>query len=196
VEAWKFYKTQDSDFSDAQLKELSEKPTRLMLGKSLVGGNATAEIFDGIKPGPIAYVRPRGYEPPEQKLALELGGPWAFYHAFWPAHNIERLADLYSPEAEVAPGEPLWVPLLIRNDTDAPAEVELNSALPDGWSQKPDAVRYPVTAHDFYPIQLTITAPQSQKGTWQTLNWNAAANGKTIGKVALRVYVGGNYLPQ
>ncbi len=49
----------------------------------------------------------RGYEPPEQKLVLELGGPWAFYHAFWRAHSIEHLSTLYSPEAQVGAGEPI-----------------------------------------------------------------------------------------
>jgi len=196
VEAWSFYKTQQSDFSDADLKQLSETPVQLLFGKSLVGGSATADIFDGIKPGPIPYVKPRGYVPAEQKLVLELGGPWAFYHAFWPAHNIEHLADLFSPVAQVAPGESLWVPLLIRNDTDSPQQVELHSNLPSGWKQQPDSTIYPVAAHDSYAIQLTITSSESQKATWQTLSWTARSSGKDIGTVTLRVDVAGNYLPQ
>ena len=52
-------------------------------------------------------------------LALELGGPWAFYRSFWQAHGIEHLAKLYAPEAQVVAGEKLWVPLIIRNDTDS-----------------------------------------------------------------------------
>src|SRR5438067_1967219 len=131
AEAWKFYKTQN-DFTDAQLKEFSESPVRLIFGKSLVGGTATSDIFDGITPGPITYLKPQGYEAPEQKLAFELGGPWAFYRAFWRAHNVEHLANLYSPEAQVAPGESLWVPLIIRNDTDSSKQVELRASLPVG----------------------------------------------------------------
>jgi LmbE family N-acetylglucosaminyl deacetylase len=196
AEAWKFYKTQRNDFSDADLKNITEAPVRLLFGKSLVGGSATADIFEGIKPGPIPYAKPRGYALPEQKLALELGGPWAFYHAFWPAHDVEHLADLFSPEAQVAPGETLWVPLLIRNDTDSPVQVVLSSVLPPGWSQKPDGKQYSVVAHDSFAIQLTITSPESQKGTWQTLRWNAVSQGKEIGSVTLRVDVVANYLPQ
>src|SRR5438445_7670549 len=79
AEAWSFYKTQN-DFTDAQLKEFTETPARLIFGKSLVGGTALSDIFDSITPGPIAYAKHRGYEAPAQKLALELGGPWAFYH--------------------------------------------------------------------------------------------------------------------
>jgi len=194
AEAWSFYKTQN-DFTDAQLKEFTEAPVRLIFGKSLVGGSARSDIFLGIAPGPILYAKHRGYEPSEQKLALELGGPWAFYHAFWPAHNIEHLNDLYPPEAQVA-GKTLWVPLIIRNDTDSPKQVELHSVLPPGWSQYPSAVIYPVAAHDSYPIQLTMTGPQVQKENWQTLSWNAVSDGKNIGTVTLRVDVASNYLPQ
>jgi LmbE family N-acetylglucosaminyl deacetylase len=149
AEAWSFYKTQN-DFTDAQLKEFTEAPVRLIFGKSLVGGTATADIFEGITPGPIPYAKHRGYEAPEQKLALELGGPWAFYRAFWPAHDIQHLNDLYPPEAQVA-GNKLWVPLIIRNDTDSPKQVELHSVLPPGWGQYPSTTIYPVAAHSNSP---------------------------------------------
>jgi LmbE family N-acetylglucosaminyl deacetylase len=194
AEAWGFYKTQN-DFSDAQLKEFTEAPVRLIFGKSLVGGTGTSDIFDSITPGSIPYAKPRGYEPPEQKLAFELGGPWAFYHAFWPAHDIQHLNDLYPPEAQVA-GKKLWVPFIIRNDTDSPKQVELHSVLPQGWNQYPSTVIYPVAAHDSYPLQLTITPPQSATESWQTLSWSATSNGKTIGEVKLRVNTASNYLPQ
>lgn len=194
VEAWGFYKTQN-DFTDTQLKEFSEEPVRPIFGKSLVGGGVTSDIFDGITPGPIPYGKHRGYDPPEQKLSFELGGPWAFYHAFWPAHNIEHLNDLYPPEAQVA-GKTLWVPLIIRNDTDSIKQVELHSVLPPGWGQYPSTTIYPVAAHDSYPLQLTMTPPQSPKETWQTLSWSATSDAKTIGEVKLRVNVASNYLPQ
>jgi LmbE family N-acetylglucosaminyl deacetylase len=195
AEAWSHYKTQN-DFTDAQLKEFTEAPVRFIFGKSLVGGTATADIFEGITSAPISYARARGYEPPAPGLVLELGGPWAFYRAFWRAHNIEHLADLYSPEAQVAPGESLWVPLLIRNDTDSPKQVSLRSTLPEGWRQKPDFTICTVAAHDSYPVQLTILSSASHKGIWQNLTWNAESDGQKIGTVNLRVNVAGNGLPQ
>lgn len=195
AEAWGYYKTQN-DFSDAQLKEFTETPVRLIFGKSLVGGTPTSDIFEGIKPGAIPYGRPPGYEPPEQTLSFDLGGPWTFYHAFWRAHNIEHLATLYAPEAQVAPGESLWVPLIIRNDTDSPKRVEVRASLPDGWKAEPGAMICPVAAHDSYPIQLRVTSLASQQGTWQTLKWSALNGGETIGTVTLRVDVVSNYLPQ
>jgi len=195
AEAWGFYKTQN-DFNDAQLKEFTERPVRLIFGKSLVGCGPTADVFEGIKPGSIPYVKARGYQAPEQKLALELGGPWGFYHAFWPAHNIEHLRDLYPPEAQVGPGESLWVPLLIRNDTDSTEEVRLSANLPAGWTQKPEAILYTVAAHESYPVQLTITSSARDKGKWQTLRWQAESKAQKLGSVELRVDVAGNYLPQ
>src|SRR3954469_3135235 len=56
AEAWSFYKTQN-DFTDAQLKEFTEAPVRLIFGKSLVGGTAVSDIFEGVAPGPIAYAK-------------------------------------------------------------------------------------------------------------------------------------------
>lgn len=198
-EAWGYYKTQN-DFTDAKanayLKEYTETPVRFIFGKSLVGGNATSDVFEGITATPIPYVRPRGYEPKPAGLELELGGPWAFYHTFWPAHGIEHLAKLFSHEAQVAPGESLWVPLIIRNDTDAEKQVTLHATLPAGWSQKPQTTVYTVPAHDSYPVQLTISSSVTQKGTWQTLNWSADSGGQSIGTVTLRVDVESNGLPQ
>ncbi len=195
AEAWGHYKTQN-DFTDAQLKEFSEMPIRLILGKSLVGGTPTSDVFDGITTGSIAYAKARGYTPPAPGLRLELGGPWAFYRAFWPAHNIDHLADLYSPEAQVAPGDTLWVPLLIRNDTNAPTQVTVHSKLPAGWSEKPTATVYTVAAHDAYPIQLKVTPSPAHKDTWQSLTWDAESEGQSLGAVTLRVNVAGNGLPQ
>jgi len=195
AEAWGFYKTQN-DFTDAQLKEFSEMPIRLIWGKSLVGGTPTGDVFDGIKADPILYARPQGYEPPAPGVALELGGPWAFYHAFWPAHNLEHLADLYSPEAQVGPGESLWVPLIIRNNTDSAKQVALHSTLPSGWSQKPDATLFTIAPHDSYPLQLTVTPVVLPKGTWQSLSWSAESDGHSIGVVKLRVDLESNGLPQ
>ena len=196
AEAWKFYKTQEPDFPEQQLKDFTEAPVRLIFGKSLVGGAPTGDIFEGVTAGPIPYAKSPGYQIPEQTLALELGGPWAFYHTFWRAHGIEHLAQLFAPEAQVAPGQSLWVPLIIRNHTASPKQVDLKATLPAGWIQSPTFGTYPVAAADFYPIQLTLTAPASHKGTWQTLSWSATSDHENVGKATLRVYVEGNYLPQ
>ena len=172
-------------------------PIWLIFGKSLVGGSVTGDVFEGITASPVAYAKSKGYEPPPPSLALELGGPWAFYKSFWQAHGIEHLAKLYAPEAQVVAGEKLWVPLIIRNDTDSSKEVSLKGTLPSGWTVKPDATLYSVGAHDSYAVQLVITASTTaQKDSWQKLVWNGESAGQSIGAVTLRVSVAGNGLPQ
>src|SRR5919201_1472714 len=195
-DAWSFYQTQN-DFTEQQLKEFVETPVRLIFGRSLVGGTATSDVFEGIKDAPVRYTGPRPYQPPARSgVSLELGGPWAFYRQFWQVHNIEHLANLFSPEAGAGPGETLWVPLIVHNDTDTPQQVTLQSSMPAGWTEEPGPMIYPVAAHDSYPISVYVIAPQSHKGTWQKLTWNAQANDSTAGTVTLRVNVVSNGLPQ
>ncbi len=195
VKAWSFYKTQN-DFTEAELKKFTETPVRFIFGKSLVGGTPTGDIFEGITSARISYSRPRGYEAPAPGLDFELGGPWAFYRTFWRAHNMEHLGSLFQPEAQVPPGGSLWVPLVIRNETDSPRKVSLRATLPSGWSQQPSAVTYSVAAHDSYQVQLTVTSSASNRDTWQTLVWTAESNGQKVGSVNLRIDVAGNGLPQ
>lgn len=195
MDAWRFYQTQN-DFTDPQLKEFVEMPVQLIFGKSLVGGSKTGDVFEGTTANPIPYVRPRGYEPAPPGLAFELGGPWSFYREFWPAHNIEHLASLYAPEAQVGPGDTLWVPLLIRNETDSARQVSLRSELPEGWRQKPEDKLFTVAPHDSFPIQLTLIPPKLQKDMWQALTWSAESDGKPVGTAKLRVLIGASGLPQ
>jgi LmbE family N-acetylglucosaminyl deacetylase len=96
-----------------------KQPVRLVLGKSLVAGNITADVFEGITPGAIPYAPVRGYRAEARKgISVELGGPWAFYNVFWRAHNLDHLAALIKiPEVAVGNGAHLSVPILIHNDT-------------------------------------------------------------------------------
>jgi LmbE family N-acetylglucosaminyl deacetylase len=200
-DAWMSDKSQ-LPANQAELKQylsqyLSE-PVRFVLGKSLVKGSTTGDLFEGITPGPVPYVRARGYEPiARQGLSLEFGGPWAYYREFWRAHNLDHLAHLLSPETALGGSDnTVWVPLLIHNDTDAARQVTLRSVLPSGWTEKPGPMIYVVAAHDTYPVQVNVVAAASQKGTWQQLTWSAETDGQQIGSVSLRVHVNYNGVPQ
>src|SRR5581483_725665 len=193
--AWTFYLTQN-DFSDAQLKEFTEAPVRFIFGKSLVGGTPTGDVFEGIISEPIAYAPPRGYEPPAPGLRFDLGGPWAFYREFWPAHDIGHLKELFSPEAQVGPGESLWVPLLIRNNTESPRDITLRVTLPPNWTSKPEPSSLTIPAHESASVQLTVTSSVADKNAWKTLAFEADSKGQKIGAASLRVKVAGNGLPQ
>ena len=196
-QAWSFYQTQ-GDYTPEELNEVMEAPVRFIFGKSLVGGSPTGDIFEGIKPGPIPYHRASGYQPPSRPpVSLELGGPWAFYRQFWQAHDIEHVARLYAPETGIAPGERLWVPILIHNDGDSPRQITLQPAVPAGWSVEPGPQVYTVAAHDTYPVSEWVVAPASaEKGKWMELAWKAQAHGADAGSATLRAHVDTQHMPQ
>lgn len=175
-----------------------KQPVLMALGKSLVPGGVTADVFNGITPGAISYAPVRGYRAETGSgLSIELGGPWAFYREFWKAHNLDSLAGLIAtPEVALANAAALHVPVLIRNGTDTPKVVTLTSALPAGWHEINGAARYPVRPHEGYPVQAVYTAPSTSKPEWQTLNWKAEADSQTIGTITLRVLTDSPGLPQ
>jgi LmbE family N-acetylglucosaminyl deacetylase len=179
------------------LDQYLSQPVRFVLGKSLVKGSTTGEVFEGITPGSIPYVGTQLYEPlVRDGMSLELGGPWSYYREFWRAHKLEHLSRLLSPETALGgPENTVWVPLLIHNDTDVARQVTLLSVLPQGWTEKPRPMTYTVAAHDTYPVQVNLVAP-SQKGAWQEMVWRAEADGQSIGSVTLRVHVNYNGVPQ
>jgi LmbE family N-acetylglucosaminyl deacetylase len=175
-----------------------KQPVRLALGKSLVPGATTGDIFEGVTPGPIPYAAVRGYRAEiRPAVSIDLGGPWAFYREFWRAHNLDHLADLIkTPEVAVGNSEQVHVPILIHNDTDQPIEVTLTSTLPAGWKELHGTARYPMRPHEAYPAQTHYAAPSTAKPEWQTLTWKAEAHGQTIGTLTLRVLTASPGLPQ
>jgi LmbE family N-acetylglucosaminyl deacetylase len=176
-----------------------QQPVRLVFGKSLVGGSKTGDIFEGVTTQPVPFSRVRGYQPEAHEgLSFELGGPWAFYRDFWKAHNVGHLAQLLpTPEVELPAGATLYVPLLIRNDASEAAQVTVTATLPPGWRESSGTARYPVAAHDVYPVGVTVIVSSSKGQEWQEVTWKAEAGGKTIGAVTLRVNVtSGGGLPQ
>lgn len=175
-----------------------KQPVLLALGKSLVPGAVTGDVFEGVTAGAIPYAPVRGYRTETRSgLSIELGGPWAFYREFWKAHNLDALPGLIeTPQVALANAAPLHVPILIRNDTEAPAEITLTSSVPPGWQEVNGTARYPVRPHEAYPAQTVYMAPSTSKPEWQTLSWKAEANGQTIGTITLRVLTDSPGLPQ
>lgn len=175
-----------------------KQPELLALGKSLVQCSTTGDVFQGITPGAIPYAPVNGYQPEAHHgVSIELGGPWAFYKKFWPAHSLEHLADLIkTPEVAVANSAGVHVPILIHNDTDRPVQVTLTSALPAGWKEVAGTARYPVRAGATYPAQTHYIASSTAKPEWQTLTWKAESDGQTVGTLTLRVLTDSPGLPQ
>jgi LmbE family N-acetylglucosaminyl deacetylase len=74
------------------LGPLKQMRTRLVLGKSLVPGSATGDVFEGVVAGPIPFKRVTGYEAEMRSgLSAELGGPWAFYREYMNFSNPRRV---------------------------------------------------------------------------------------------------------
>ena len=181
-----------------------EQPLPFILAKSLTGGGGavTADIMDGVGGGAIQFAPVRGYRPPENSagLSMELGEGWAFYRRFYPAHNLDVMPGLLSPELGVGGGERFPVLLLLHNPTDKPVTFHLRTQLPPGWNVDSTSAQhshpwpmntFTAGAHDDFSVRIRLVAPSPEKSQWQTITWTADAGGQEIGPVTLRVFVGG-----
>ena len=178
-----------------------EQPLPFVLAKSLVGGVATADIMDRVGSGQIPFAPVRGYRPTENApgLWMELGQGWAFYSRFYAAHNLDVMPLLLAPELGVGSGQHFPVMLLLHNTTDKPVTIHLQTQLPPGWmvdsTSAQHAHPWPMSAftaapHDDLPVRIRLVAPRLAKSEWQTITWSADADGRRVGPVSLRIYVG------
>jgi LmbE family N-acetylglucosaminyl deacetylase len=195
AEEAKFHLTQD-DSGDVARQAIETgdyryfmTPEHLIFGKSLVGGSITGDPFEGVTSSPLPYRPATGYRrqsrPP---LAMELGGPWAFYRRFWPAHDLTLMPGLLAPEIGVGPGERLYVPLLLHNDTNSQAEIAVTAALPAGWTDYGEA-RYPVPAHGDYPVEIVVNVPaNAPHQAWSTISFAATSSGQKLITIPVRIF--------
>jgi len=201
-----FHRTQ---YGDVPAKALAtnhlsdyEQPLPFVLAKSLSGGAVTGDIMDGVGSGQIPFAPVRGYRPPENVpgLSIELGEGWAFYRRFYPAHNLDVMPRLLSPELGVGSGQHFPVLLVLHNATDKPVTFHLRTQFPQGWIVDSTSAQHEhawpmsafiAAAHDDFSVRIRLVAPRLEKPQWQTITWTADADGREIGLVSLRVYVGG-----
>ncbi len=196
--AWKQYATQ-LDFNDQVLSYYVNMPEYLVLGKSLVPTATDADVWAGIDDKPIPYVpKPRLSDPEGSGISLALGGPWAFYRQFYPAHGLTSLEKLVvPPQSALGASNQLWVPLLLRNQSHAVADITLHANLPKGWTGNTEDRVYHLEPDTTYPIELFFTAPAgSNEKSPEMLSWTATHNGATVGTAELSVYLEYNDVPQ
>jgi LmbE family N-acetylglucosaminyl deacetylase len=175
---------------------------QFVLGKSLVDGSVTGDIFEGVTSGAIPFARPEvSPEPSRPELSVELGGPWSFYAEFRRAHGLTNLPHPEPPEIALqAPGT-LVIPLWVRNRTAKPQEVALSAALPSGWTTLSGAGKFKVAAKQTAGTRIEVSLPAlAENGTKKTepleISVHAESNGQTIGDVKLRVELRKRALPQ
>src|SRR5262249_35020658 len=128
-----------------------EVPIQFVLGKSLVKSGSSSDLFDGVSESGIPFARVKGYRFDQRgPWSIGLGGPWAFYRDFWPAHDIDHLAKLVEPEAASGGDGLLHIPILLINDSERPREIDLSVQAPAGWTERSGSARYLVGARDVF----------------------------------------------
>jgi LmbE family N-acetylglucosaminyl deacetylase len=183
----------DDGWGDAQ---------RFVLGKSLVGGSVTGDIFENITPGAVPFARPDvPAEPARPEVGAELAGPWSFYAEFRRAHGLMHLPHPEPPEIAVQEGSTLVIPLWIRNQTPASREITLSVELPAGWTVQSGAGKVAAAAKQVAAARLEIGLPMlgsaaSKKHDAQEIAVRAESNGQSVGIVKLRVELRKRALPQ
>jgi LmbE family N-acetylglucosaminyl deacetylase len=214
IESFSAHQTQAKSYLDAlakldeaQLEKRAKSegwsdPQRFVLGKSLVGGSVTGDIFEGIKPGAIPYVRPDYVSASaEPDVAVELAGPWSYYEEFRREHGLMNLWHPDPPEIALQAGTTLVIPLWLRNQTSATKEFSLSIDVPAGWKVQSGTGKYEVpadyTAAARYEVNLPEISPGDQgKQELQDVTVHAESGGRPVGTVRLRVKLRTRALPE
>jgi LmbE family N-acetylglucosaminyl deacetylase len=204
----KSYLDKIAQMDEAQIEKMATssdgwgEDQHYVLGKSLVGGSVTGDIFEGITPGVIPFARPEvSPEPARADLSVELGGPWSFYAEFRRAHGLTNLPHLEPPEIALqAPGT-LVIPLWIRNRTAKTQEITLSVTLPTGWTAQSGTGKFTVSAKQLAAARVEVSLPApaenaTRKTEPQEISVRAQANGQLIGEAKLRVELRKRALPQ
>jgi LmbE family N-acetylglucosaminyl deacetylase len=187
------FATSDGGWTDA---------LHFVLGKSLVGGSVTGDVFDGITPGAIPFARPEASpEPARPELVVELGGPYSFYAEFRRAHGLTNLPHPEPPEIALQASGTLVIPLWVRNRTAKTQEITLSAVLPAGWTTQSGAGEFTVAAKQVAATRIEITLPAlaengAKKQEPQEVSVHAESNGQSIGQIKLRVELRKRALPQ
>ena len=147
-----------------------DPPEFFVLGKSAVKSSVTGDLLEGVDSNPVPYAPVRGYQPQTASgISVELGDPWSFYGKFWKAHNLDQLEGLLAaPEIGIGGGAVLPVQVWIHSNSEQDQIVTLRMNLPAGWTEKTGSARYPVRAHDVYPVRVLLLRLRAKKDRGKT----------------------------
>src|SRR5882724_1943920 len=197
-----------SQMDEAQIEKMATSDggwtdaLHFVLGKSLVGGSVTGDLFDGITPGAIPFARPDvSPEPALPNLLVELGGPYSFYAEFRRAHGLTNLPHPEPPEIALQGHTTMVIPLWVRNRTGKAQEVSLTASLPAGWMLQSGAGKSIVAAKQVAAARIEVMLPavpetETKKPEPQEISVHASSNGQSIGQITLRVELRKRTLPQ
>ncbi len=189
---------QVKNMDDAQIEKMFAAdgwtgPQRFVLGKSLVGGKVTGDIFENIVPGAIPFSRSAiSPTPAPTNVSAELAGPWSFYADFRRAHALEHLPHPEPPEIALQGGTSLIVPLWLRNGTPENREVTITVDAPPGWTVQSGAGKFTLAPRQLAAASVEISLPtisgsEKTKPAPQDIAVHVQSNGQSVGSAKLRV---------
>ena len=216
LESFRAHETQAKGFVDslnkmdeAQIEKMATSENwwtdaqHFVLGKSLVGGSVTGDIFENISPGAIPFVRPHaGPEPERPDVSAELAGPWSFYADFRRMHGLTHLPHPEPPEIALQAGSSLVIPLWLRNQTASPREITLTADLPAGWTLQGGTGKFTLAPMQAGAARVEINLPplagdgKATKQDAQQVTVHAESNAKSVGTIQLRVELRKRALPE
>ncbi|HEY6267629.1 MAG TPA: PIG-L family deacetylase [Candidatus Acidoferrum sp.] len=215
LDSFRAHQTQAKSFLDkvaqmdeAQIEKMATSESfwtealHFVLGKSLVGGSVTGDIFEDIPPGAIPFARPDvSPEPTRPELSVELGGPYSFYAEFRRAHGLAHLPHSEPPEIALQGHTTMVIPLWVRNRTAKTQEISIAATLPGGWAVQSGTGKFTVAAKQTAAARIEIMLPavpenETKKPEPQEVTVRTDSNGQSIGEIKLRVELRKRALPQ
>ncbi len=175
-----------------------EQPVRFVFGKSYISSSVGGDIFEGVEPEGIPYHRAPGFVARQASEPLiELGGAWLFYRQFWQAHGIEHLSTLVRPEMMAKYGSPLVIPVVVENPTKQNVAFDLSTDLPEGWTfRRPLPTSIVISAHQMATLPLEVKTGSAQTSGWKTIAIDSKVNGKSAGRIRIRVELNSGAMPE
>jgi LmbE family N-acetylglucosaminyl deacetylase len=215
LDAFRAHQTQAKSFLD-QIAQMDESQVEksatsedwwgenqhFVLGKSVVGGSVTGDIFENVAPDAIPFARPEiSPEPVRPDLSIELGGPWSFYAEFRRAHGLTNLPHPEPPEIALQGPGTLVIPLWLGNRTAKAQQITLSAMLPAGWTVESGVGRFIVAAKQTTAARVEVNLPAvsekaDKKTEAQEVTVRAETSGQAVGEVKLRVELRKRALPQ
>jgi len=215
LDSFRAHQTQAKSFLDkiaqmdeAQIEKMATSDDvwtevlHFVLGKSLVGGSLTGDVFDGVTPGAIPFARcDVSPEPARPDLSVELGGPWGFYSEFRRAHGLASLPHPEPPEIALQVPGTLVIPLWVRNRTAKTQEITVSAVLPAGWTALSGTGKFTLGAGQVAAARIDVDLPgleenKAKKPQPQEISVHAESSGQSIGEIKLRVELRKRALPQ
>ena len=206
-----------SKMDDAEIEKLMSdphsawwpEPFTFILGKSVVSGKPTDDVFAHIDETPIesatmAHQTCEGTVSKNSPAALpriELGGPWLYFREFRDAHGLCTIPVAQVPEIGIKTGSTVSVPVTVYHDPSKSVELLVSAKVPDGWKVKSGAGKLSLPAEGITNFRVdidtpTLTGDELKNAKLQDITVAVQADGKTIGELTLRVKLGATGLPQ